>query len=298
MASDYQRFSIPGIIDVTTGNGGLPLLRIHNEHAECEIYLYGAHVSRFKRAGQADLLWMSPTGLFKEGSAIRGGIPICFPWFGPHPTRSDLPLHGVARIRIWDLESTAQLADGRTRVVLRCSDDEKTQAVWPHRFNLELTVTIGADLEVSLFAENTGRDPFRYDDCFHTYFKVGDPYRCDIEGFDGVGYIDRVHGDTRAVQKGSLRLSAETVNAYMRSPAVCELRDPLMKRRIFLEHKGFADTVVWNPGEATAAKNGEIGATWKEFLCIESANCLDTPVFLLPGSSHRSTLRLRIEEDR
>ena len=289
---------MPGIVDLTTGEGGLPLLRVSNEYAECEIYLYGAHVARYKRKGMEDLLWMSPTSPFSAGKAIRGGIPVCFPWFGPHRTSSELPQHGFARIRLWEHESSAGLADGRTRITLSTTDDEATRAQWPYRFGAELTVTVGRELELSLLVENRDDEPFRYEDCFHTYFRVGRAFSCAVEGLDGVGYIDRGRSDVRAVQAGVLRPSGETVNAYMRSPSACALVDPLLKRRIDIAQAGCSSTVVWNPGEATAAKNAEIGPAWNEFLCIESANCLDTPVLLLPGTAHRSAVRFAAEEER
>ncbi len=287
---------IGGSAELTTGEGGLPLLRVRNDHAECDIYLYGAHVARFKRPGSEDLLWMSPTSPFVHGKAIRGGIPVCFPWFGLHRTRSDLPQHGFARIRLWELESVASLDDGRTRITLRTADDERTREMWPHRFGAELAVTVGATLDLSLLVENRGEEPFRYEDCFHTYFRVGRTYDCAVEGLDGVGYIDRARGDARGVQSGAVRPAAEIVNAYMRAPSACALADGRLKRRISIAHAGFSSTVVWNPGEAAAAKNPEIGSAWDSFLCVESANCLDGPVLLLPGTAHRSAARFAVED--
>lgn len=293
-----QHGEIPGTVDLTAGEGGLPLIRVRNDYAECDIYLYGAHIARFKNAGAGDLLWMSPTSPFVQGKAIRGGIPLCFPWFGPHRTRSDLPQHGFARTRLWEHESSAQLDDGRTRITLRTADDERTRELWPHRFGAELAVTVGPTLELSLLIENRGDEPFRYEDCFHTYFKVGSASGCAVEGLDGVGYIDRGRSDVRAVQVGVLRPSGETVNAYMRSPSSCALVDPLFQRRVSIAQDGCSSTVVWNPGATTAAKNPEILAAWEGFLCVESANCLDTPILLLPGTAHRSAVRFAVEDLR
>ena len=282
-------------VERKTGKGGLPLLRIRNEFAECDIYLYGAHVARFIPEGEADLLWVSPTSAFREGVPIRGGIPICFPWFGPHPVRSDLPLHGFVRDCLWSLEEAGRLDDGRTLAVLGCEDTARTREIWPHRFRLEMRIRVGRDLCLTQFAENTGEDPFRYEDCLHTYFRVGDSRACEIQGLDGVSYIDRTRGDARAVQQGSLRLESETINAYMNAPSRCELRDPRLGRVILVEQEGFASTVAWNPGEAAAAKNPEIGGAWNQYICLESANCLDTPVLLLPGNAHQSRLRISLK---
>ncbi len=294
--TEYEPHRIPGSVEIIEGTGGLPLLRATNCFAECDVFLYGAHMARFKPAGgEEDLLWMSPTSFFEAGKPIRGGIPVCFPWFGAHESRADLPLHGVVRTRLWDIESTAVLSDGRVRIVLAIADDETTRTAWPHAFRLELAVTVGKVLDVSMTVENTGPDPFRYAESFHTYFRVGHAHGCDVEGLDGVGYVDRVRKDSRAVQYGPLRLSGETVNAYLRAPARCSLADPIMKRRLVVEQRGFSDTVVWNPGKEAAARNPEIGAAWNQYLCVESANCLDDQVCLMPGTSHRSSARFWTE---
>lgn len=281
--------SIPGVVEVDMGRGGLPRITVRNEHAECEIYQYGAHITRFVPKGKPDLLWMSQTSLFEEGKPIRGGIPICFPWFGPHGTRADLPLHGVARIRPWDFQYAAQLSDGRTRLALTLSDDEASRSIWPYPFRLELEITIGRCLELTLMTENPGKAPFLYEDCLHTYLAVSHPHQCSIVGLDGVMYIDRVCEDTRKVQVGPLVLAGETVNAYMRSPSSITIGDG--NRTVRIDQRGFSSLVVWNPGSEAAARNPEINTAWNQYLCVESANCLDGPLILGPGNAHRSTVR-------
>ncbi|HSV57202.1 MAG TPA: D-hexose-6-phosphate mutarotase [Magnetospirillaceae bacterium] len=295
--STENHYTIPGTVELGNGEGGMPVFRIRNEFAHCEIYAYGAHVSSFRPAGQEDLLWMSPTSVYRAGVPLRGGVPVCFPWFGPHRTRTDLPLHGLVRTRFWSPKQAARLSDGRTLLVLGFSDDSQTRAVWPYAFRIELKVLVGRDLEIELSVENSGEDPFRYEDCLHAYLRVGSARGCGVIGLDGISYIDRLLGDRRAVQVGTVRLGTETVNAYMRSPPCCILDDTSLSRRIRVEQEGFTSTVVWNPGEKAAAKNPEIGAAWDEYVCIEPANCLDSPVLLPPGTSHRSRMRL-IQETR
>lgn len=284
---------IPGVVEVGKGNGGLPLVKVKNGFAECDIYQYGAHIARFIPEGKPDLLWMSPNSLFEAGKPIRGGIPICFPWFGSHATRADLPLHGVARIRTWELLSAAQLSDGRTRLTLGLSDDEASRLIWPYSFRLELEITVGMKLELSLMTENTGKAPFLYEDCFHTYFSVSHPHQCRIDGLDGVMYIDRARKDVRSVQSGPLVLAGETVHAYMRAPSSLGICDG--GRTVGIHQKGFSSVVVWNPGAETAAGNPEIGTAWNQYLCVESANCLDDALILGPGYAHRSTVLYSVE---
>ncbi len=296
MASEYEIFNIPGHVQLTSGREGIPSFVLSTPDAEAEISLLGGHMLRFDPKGDAPLLWMSPATPYSVGKAIRGGIPICFPWFGPHRTNKDLPVHGIARLKMWQPESSALLSDGRVRLVVALLSDETTMAAWPHPFRLELAVTVGKNLELELSATNTGREPFLYDDCLHTYFSVSDVAHTTVEGLDGVGYIDRLNGDVRRVQGGNLAPKGETVNAYMQCPARICFTDSGTGRRIVQEKMGFASTVVWNPWEGSARKNPEIATGWKDFLCVEAANCLDSPVTVLPGNTHCSAVRYSIDK--
>lgn len=289
--TEYASFVIPGIVDVVEGNGGLPVVSVESKESHAEIYLQGAHITRFDVRGGKPLLWTSPATPYQDGKPIRGGIPICFPWFGPHRTNKDFPLHGCVRFRTWKILSTAVLSDGRVRVCFEISSDEGTRSYWPHEFDLTVTFTFGSELEVILTATNTDREPFVYDDCLHTYFAVGDVGKATVWGLDGVGYIDRGNGDLRFVQKGPVTLSGEVVHAFVKAPTKTKIEDAPWKRTIHLEHTGTQETIVWNPGEAAAAKNPEMASFSKEFLCVEAANCLDHNVMLLPGCSHSSVVR-------
>jgi len=292
----YAPFRISGVVDVVPGRGDLPVVQIRNSFAEAEVYLLGATVAGFVPKGEKPLIWLSPTSPFVEGKAIRGGIPVCFPWFGPHRTAKDFPIHGCVRFRSWSLESTAQLSDGRTRVVLFIESDDATRAYWPHDFRLELAVTVGKTLEVEMTATNVGTGPFSYENCLHTYFAVGDAAKTKVQGLDGLGYMDRRAAPYRAVQAGDIAPAAEVNAVYMGPPARLSIQDAANGRRIVLDQGNFKETVVWNLWEANAAKNAEIADGWKTYLCVEAANCVDTDVTLLPGTSHRSWVRYGVEK--
>jgi len=286
----YQQFSIPGILQVLPGSGELPLIRITNSFAECDMFLHGAHIARFQPVGQQDLLWMSPQCVYQPGKPLRGGIPICFPWFGAHKTIPSFPMHGFARIRTWSLDSTAQLSDGRTLVVLVLTDDADTLAMWPFHFRLELKVVVGATLEVTLLTENRSDDPFTCDEALHTYFNVADAAHCTVHGLEGVMYRDRLKGDAPFIQMGELKIQREMVNAYLDAPETIDLVDQLSNRTIRIAQQGMDAAVVWNPWETTAAANPELKGLWRQFVCVESANCLDRHLMMLPGAAHRSFL--------
>jgi D-hexose-6-phosphate mutarotase len=223
-------------------------------------------------------------------------MPICFPWFSAHRTNKDFPIHGCVRFRSWELGSAARLSDGRARVKLVLLSNEATRAFWPYDFKLELTATVGKNLEVELTATNTGADPFRYDDCLHTYFAVGDVRKATVAGLDGIGYIDRINGDIRSVQKGILPIQGEITHVHTRVAGRVEIRDAEWNRKIIIEQAGMDENIVWNPWEATAAKNAEMAGLWKDFLCVESGNCMDGMVVLAPGCSHTSWVRYGAEK--
>jgi glucose-6-phosphate 1-epimerase len=284
------RCALPESVRIEEGEGGLPLLHVRNSHAECSIYVHGAHVVSFRPRGGADLLWLSPHGLFREGSPIRGGIPICFPWFGARKGRNDLPLHGLVRTEPWNIESAEILADGRTRIAFSVENGEPPPEAWPHRFRLELSVTVGEVLEMALSVQNPENLPILCEDGFHTYFRVEDPGQCEVTELDGIEYMDRTKGDSRAVQEGPARFEGEMVHAFMHVPPVLELVDG--DRRIRIEQEGMYSAVLWNPGERAGAANPEIRDAWKQFVCVESTNCLDCRLEIPAQGYHRSLLRL------
>ena len=293
----YASFAIPNTLEVVEGRGGLPLVKISNRFADAEIYLHGAHVTHFAPKGGKPMIWTSPASPYADGKSIRGGIPVCFPWFGPHRSVKEYPVHGFVRFRSTELAETSQLSDGRTRAVFSLKADDAVRAYWPHEFRLDLSVTVGKELELSLTVTNTGREPFSYEDCFHTYFAVGDATRAAVTGFDGVGFIDRLKGDARGVQSGDVSASSvEITHVYTLVPPRAAIDDAAGGRRIAVEQSGLANAVVWNPGEATAAKNPEMAGMWKDFLCLEAGNCLDTRITLLPGCSHVSAVRYGTEK--
>ncbi|GAB1482716.1 D-hexose-6-phosphate mutarotase [Treponema sp.] len=294
--TNFNSFAIPGSIDIVEGQGKLPLIKVTNSFAEADIYLHGAHITRFDPKGEKGLLWMSDTSPFAQGKAIRGGIPICFPWFGAHRTNKDLPMHGFVRTRSWKLIETAQLSDGRSKVRLQTVSDEESLKLWPHEFTLSMAFTIGTALEIALTATNSGYEPLSYEDCFHTYFNISDLSKTLVSGLDGVGYIDKRKGDIRAVQSGDLRVQGDTVHLHVKAPSTSEVTDTPWARRIRIDQQGMDETVVWNPGEAGSTSNPEMAGQWSNFLCVESANCADDHITLLPGTSHTSQARYSIEK--
>ena len=288
-------FTIPNRLRIVAGGGGLPRIEIANQLGAAHVYLHGAHVSHFQPAGQQPVLWLSAKSLFANDKPIRGGVPLCWPWFGPHSERKDVPGHGFARLKTWSLSETAQLSDGRTRAVLTLADDVASMAQWPHAFRLRYTVTVGRELELDLRVDNPGATPFSYEEALHTYLTVSDVRQTSVDGLAGIAYLDKVRDFARLVQEGAVTFTAETDRIYLDTVATCTVVDQVGKRRLAIAKNGSADTVVWNPWITKAMAMADFGDDeWTGMVCVETVNTGKHAIELAPGASHHLVARVGI----
>lgn len=287
---DYlnSKFAISGHIDFLEGKGGLIRARINNTFASVEITLQGAHLISWQPHGEAPVIWLSENARFEEGKGIRGGIPICWPWFGLHETDSTLPAHGFVRTAMWQVASTETLSDGATSITLTLSSSPATQAIWPHDFKLDYIVTVGHELELELKTENTGSHSFEITEALHTYFAIGDIDKIKINGLAGRTYADKVDGMTRKVEPGKVHILSEVDRIYLDTDGKCQIEDLQQQRMIEITAESSRAIVVWNPWMAKAEKMGDMGKDgYRTMVCVESANALEHSVNVSPGKPHR-----------
>lgn len=287
---------LPGIANFHTTPDGLTRLRINTALATAEITLEGAHITQFQPAGAEPVLFLSRSSYFAPGKPIRGGVPICFPWFGGRAGRPDSPAHGFARLRKWEVESLAAAESGSVTAVFRLASDDDTRAQWPHDFIARLRVEISQQLTMTLAVENTGDAPLRFEEALHTYFAVSDVREVSVTGLEGAAYLDKTDGLQRK-QLGAepLRIVAETDRVFPATTATCIIDDPDLKRRIIVEKSGSQTTVVWNPWIAKAAAMPDFGDTeWPQMLCIETANTGTDAITLAPGFGHAMSATIRL----
>ncbi len=283
-----ERFAIADQVSFAAGPGGFPIVSVRNAHADAAIALQGTDITGFQPHGQEPVLFLSQHAVYAPGKAIRGGIPICWPWFGPHPTDPTKPDHGFARTRPWSVRDTAAMPNGATRVRLGLIDDAETHALWPYAFALELIVTVGATLEVTLVARNTGHEPFVCGGALHSYFRVGDVTAITIQGLEGTAYVDKVAGSRSKVQQGPVTIAGETDRVYTETTASCVIVDPTLGRRVTVAKEGSRSTVVWNPWRDKARRLTDFGADeYTGMVCVEVANAGDDIVTVAPGGEHR-----------
>jgi len=291
-----EKLGASGLVKAGTGNGSLSKLTINTNLAAAEIYLHGAHITHFHPRGAAPVLFMSKASNFQAGKAIRGGVPVIFPWFGARAGHPQDPPHGFARLREWQLESCELSADGSIRIFLRMSDDNETRQQWPFAFGLRLIVIVSEALDLTLEVRNGSLETIQFEEALHTYLNVGDARRITVEGLDGIVYIDKADGGVRKTQAGGgVTPVGETDRLYLHTRGATVLRDPVLGRSITVDKEGSAATVLWNPWIAKARALPDFGEDeWPQMMCVETANAADCAVRLAPGCTHRMRARISI----
>ena len=289
-------FGVPGRIAFRDGPCGEPIAVLVEEHGACEVSFYGAHVLSYRPTGHSPVLWMSGSlPNVQPGKAIRGGIPVCWPWFGPSPDGAGRPAHGFARVSRWNLLKT-DYDSYSTSITLLLEDSSETLALWPHKFRLECEISVGANLKVSLTTTNTGDAPFTMTEALHTYFRIKDIREVSVSGLDGVKYVDKAPGGSDAEQSGEIAFSGETDRVYTGTDAECEIDDAGIHRKIKLVKEGSLSTVVWNPWSDKAARMADMDpADYLRFVCVETANALDDAVTVAPGATSKMTAAISSE---
>ena len=292
-----NQFDIPDALRFEDAPGGLVRAVISTPAAEAEVYLQGAHVTHWAPRGQRPVLFVSPKSLFQPGKAIRGGVPIIFPWFGPRGDGKSGPAHGFARTTEWAIEGTQLHHDGRVEITLSLDPNDATRGLGYDNFHLSFRVTAGAKLEMELETRNDATEPFTYEEALHTYFAIADIHRVSVTGLEGTTYIDKTDGFKRKqLSSEPLRIAKETDQVHLSTNAACVIHDPVWNRRIIIEKSGSESTVVWNPWiDKTKGMSDMPPDDWRGMICVETANAADNAVHLAPGASHRLTASIRVE---
>jgi D-hexose-6-phosphate mutarotase len=263
---------------------------------DAHVYLYGAHVTHYQPTGQPPVFFMGSKAFFQQGKAIRGGIPICWPWFGPR-TGDTSQMHGFVRTRMWDVAEVKRSGDA-VRAVLKLASSEETRAIWPHDFELRFTVTLGSQLTTELEVRNTSSGEFKFEEALHTYFNVADVKQITIEGLVGSTYIDKVGPppERKVDNENDLHLKGLTDRVYVNAPQTCTIEDPVLKRRIAIAKDNSDSTVVWNPWLDRIGTFADLSLEdWHKFVCVESCNAKDNAVTLSAGQTHVMRVRFRSE---
>ncbi|WP_318466436.1 D-hexose-6-phosphate mutarotase [Photobacterium leiognathi] len=259
---------------------GINIIRVIHPLAEAGISLHGGHLIWFKPAGEKDIIWLSENAEFDTQKAIRGGIPVCWPWFG----KAGTPSHGFARTSQWTLQEHRENENG-VIVSLQLEDNEETRALWPYKFNNVLTFEIGTELKVSLTSTNTDNQPWSYGGALHTYFDIADINNIEITGM-GSTYLDSTQQGKACEGGDVLTFTCETDRVYTQPEATITINDKNNERNILVTNEGHNAAVIWNPWQELSISMGDMADnSFETMVCVEST--IHQPsIELAPGQSH------------
>jgi len=295
-----ERYALPGVLDFRHHASGLVFLEVAGPQAQARLCLQGAQLLLWQpRSSARPVIWLSEDARYAAGRNIRGGVPVCWPWFGPAAPGSGLPNHGFARNQHWEVLATALDAAGLVHVRLQLSDNPASRALWPHAFTATLDLQIGSELRIALTSHNRSDTECLLGEALHTYFAVSDVATARVDGLDGCRYSNTAEGGQAGRQTGSIGFDGEFDRVYLDAPAHCVLLDPPAGRRIDIRSQGAQSTIVWTPGPARAAQMGDLGPDgWRRMVCVESGNALENCVRLEPGARHTLAVHYAVHDQR
>lgn len=265
---------------------GGPVARLEAGGSTAVVALQGAQVLSWI-AGGAERLWLSPVSRLDAGRAVRGGIPICWPWFGPHPVDSTKPAHGFVRTRLWTVVAAA--AEGNSAsLTLETATRAADRTLWRHVASARLTITLARSLSLTLQTTNAGGEAIQVTQALHTYFRIGDIAAVEIEGLDGVPYVDKMDGGARKLQAGVISIDREVDRIYVGDTSQIALRSAAAEGLMRIESRGSRSAVIWNPWMEKAIRLGDMGppGSYRQMICVETANAGDDAVTIPPGGTH------------
>jgi len=297
-----DQFSIPGVLAFSQTEQGLLRANITTPACTAELYLQGAHLTQWQPAGHKPVLFLSERSFFTPGKAIRGGIPIIFPWFGartpaPDDPRTDGPSHGFARTADWTL-AFAAVAGNNVHLTLTLAPSDTTRALGYDDFALVYEITVGVELQAKLTVKNMGPNPLHFEEALHTYFAVGDSQQISIIGLSDTEYLDKTdHLKKKRQTDPLLTLTGETDRPYLNTVVPVNIDDPVLKRRVTIDKAESKTTVVWNPWSTLAATLPDMSPScWLTMVCIETANVGPNAINLPSGEHHSMEAHLFVQE--
>lgn len=277
--------------------------RVHTRHAELLLTQQGAQVLSYQPHGEEPVIWLSSQAGYQKGKAVRGGVPVCWPWFGDlrrnpaeiqgmHQGGPICPAHGLVREREWQLLGIDSEGPA-VRLDFALDTSSEPLSGWPHAAELKLSILLDERLQMTLSTRNLGDSPLALSQALHSYFAVSDIREVEVEGLSGCRYIETLEDWQQRKQQGNIRFNGETDRIYLDTPRRMSILDRAWKRRIELDVSGSSSAVVWNPWIDKSRRLSQFdGDAWQGMLCIETARVMDDFLVLKPGDEHRMELKV------
>lgn len=291
---ELYRIVLPGAMRVEGDERTGPFLELQNyDGHKARISMFGGQLLSWQPAGHEPVLWLSDEATFDLKGAIRGGVPICWPWFGDHAEHAAWPSHGFVRTIGWEYAGVEETELG-TYVRLVVPDAENHRPFWPHSSEPMISYRYGETLQMTFDVSNYDTDVIEYGEALHSYFAVGDIGAVSISGLEGATFFDKLTGAERRATRAPITIDREIDRIYRNLSGPIELRDACLDRTITITHEGASNVIVWNPWLEKSARLGDIGPAdaYRRFVCIETGNAAPDAVTLRPGESH--TLKTEI----
>jgi glucose-6-phosphate 1-epimerase len=309
-----ENFGLPGILHFAedAAHGELLCAEITLPACTAKVFLHGAHLAAWQPTGMQTALFLSSRSEFFPGKAIRGGIPVCFPWFGPRSFTPDGlpqtvpggPSHGFARLQAWDVAFAALVPGGGSdelHLTLTLGPSDVSRSFGYGSFRVAYEMVFGAEqgrrLTLRLTVANAGHEPMAFEEALHTYFAVSDVAKVTLSGLKDATYLDKTDGMSRKqASPNPLRLTGQTDRVFPGNSANTAIHDPDGHRSITIAKQHSSTTVVWNPWSDGAATLGDLAPdAWPEFLCVEAVNAGADRVMLAPGETHTMEASILLE---
>lgn len=283
--------------------GKLVLIELVNDFGTASLTTYGGTLLSYVPAGGSDLLWVSETAVYDGSRPVRGGVPVCWPWFGPYdpgtmgadPTDAAKKAHGFARYEHWEVEAVSSLPDGATQVIVGLAPNPSIATAWPHDFRLQLAVTLGEKLRVDLIGQNLSQRDWIVGEALHTYFRVGEAEGLAIRGLEGIQYVDKLRNNALLTQNETLRVDPPLDRVFQDHTGTVIIDDTGQGRAIELTKDRSASTVVWNPGKEGARGLADMpDDDYHVMVCVEACNALKNSYTLHAGEAHTLSMTLSL----
>ena len=292
-------FPIHPQLTITQDENGLEYIEIDNDLATAKIALQGGHIISWQPKEQEHpVLWLSSNARLQKGRSIRGGVPICWPWFGAHPTDGTFCPHGFARVIPWQLIEAEPTRHGATRLTLQMTETAEARRQLSYPYLLSMTMTIGDTLRIELSTTNKSTHPFLIGEAFHTYFNISDIANVTVKGLEDTLFADKVFGYERRLQRGDITFNGEFDRVYLNTTSDCSIEDIGLNRRIRIGTSRSQSTIVWTPWADKAEQMADMGTTdeWRTTICVETGNALDNTVVISPNKTHTMAVEYSVEE--
>ena len=282
------------------GEGGLACADVATTAGTGRVYLLGGHVTAWQPAGEQPVIFMSSKSPFAIGKPIRGGVPVCFPWYDGKAQSSVAgvggaagPQHGLVRTIEWQVEETRELGGGAVSITLGTKSDAASKKYWPGDYELHEEITFGKQLQVDLRVKNSGGEPMKYEEDLHTYYYLKDARQASVLGLDGVDYVAKYEGGQRKKQQGAIALSTAADSTYLATSGPVTIVDDSLGRRITIEKTNSQNTMVWTPGSTHTV--GDLGPDqWMNYVTIEISNVGDAALTVKPGETQSMGFRVSV----